>query len=473
MKNLKLFRCKNTLETLQFRQLVTNMEFSIISAYKVSVTRDDGLKFVFKREEIQKAVTASRRNNSFISGMGYEENIDYGKKMAETILKEWSKPFDYSVDVNIPKKTLPFQELLERSPWYNDLNILEAACITIANKPGEEPLWLMLVAPPSCGKTRVAKLVNSPLHSLRISTMTSNALSPGSARTSDVEDQFFLLEALKNKCLIIDDLSAIMGLDSRTMKKILGELTVMYGDEFSKVSPGGIQTHSYPWNFLYGLTPLLLQRHRNTMTVFGQRNLIKKFGRPSEILERAFFVKDEIPAEKWTPLFTKCVIEARERNPDVETALRSRLYDACDQITELRSWMNKGAEGINRLYKQGLNCCKTRAALHNRDVNLSDIDFFIDLALPTIPWYELINSCRGLYLVDIQKSITGKLSSIQNSLLTLTKKDIINESASGRYHINDKYWVLKPEAKIKVDDSLTGLIELENKIENSGFLEDE
>lgn len=200
---------------------------------------------------------------------------------------------------NNKKEQVTLNEALEAVekvlPGKRDLTLLAMATCISHLVDGKTPLWLMFVGVPSSAKTEVARMVGKVPCAYFLDALTENAFVSGMRGSVD------LLPLLNNKCLIVKDFTTTLSQKEETVKKILGDLTSIYDDSFSKHSPmtGTVTYHSF-FSLLGCVTPQALNRHQRYMNQIGPRFIFYRVPSSSQDeVEKSFgvlwSVKDSRP----------------------------------------------------------------------------------------------------------------------------------------------------------------------------------
>ncbi len=154
----------------------------------------------------------------------------------------------------------------------------------LANRIEGDPLWVVLVSPPSNGKT---ELLNAARHVPRthpLSTLTKHTLISGQKPEDGSDREPSLLERLKGTTLILKDFTTILTLHRDDRSEILGVLREVYDGCVSKSFGTG---KTYTWEgklgLLAGCTPAI-DRHWAVLSALGERFLFCRL--PSEETER-------------------------------------------------------------------------------------------------------------------------------------------------------------------------------------------
>jgi len=171
-------------------------------------------------------------------------------------------------------------------PGKRDLTLLAMATSVSHLIDKKTPLWLMFVGVPSSAKTEVVRMVGGVEWVFFLDALTENAFVSGMRDSKD------LLPILDGKCLVVKDFTTTLSQKEETVKKILGDLTSIYDDSFTKHSPmrGTVEYHSF-FSLLGCVTPQALNRHQRYMNQIGPRFLFFRVPSSSqEEVEKSFEV---------------------------------------------------------------------------------------------------------------------------------------------------------------------------------------
>ena len=161
--------------------------------------------------------------------------------------------------------------------------------VLIANQIDGDALWMVLVAPPSSGKTELLVAASYAPDSRLLSTLTKKTLISGYKLEGGTDREPSLLEQLKHKTLILKDFTTIMTLHRDDRSEILGVLREAYDGRVSK-SFGNLKT--YEWagkmGLLAGCTPAI-DGHWAVLSALGERFVFFRLpsGGMDERLEQA------------------------------------------------------------------------------------------------------------------------------------------------------------------------------------------
>ena len=153
------------------------------------------------------------------------------------------------------------------------------------------PLWLMVIGNPSSIKTELVKLFDplSGAFLVYVDSMTENAFCSGFL-PSDGSDPNDLLPILDGKCFIVKDYTTLFSLNDETLKKILGDMTSIFDEDFSKfTATRGSVEYSSLFSQIGCITPAVINKHQRYMNQLGARFLSYRVPDLSEEDEKAGF----------------------------------------------------------------------------------------------------------------------------------------------------------------------------------------
>ncbi len=169
------------------------------------------------------------------------------------------------VHVSVAKIGMYPKELLE-------IIIAVAVSAQMRNKP---PLWLLIVGPPSSVKTDLVKTLDclNGTFVYYVDSMTENAFASGFL-PKDGSEPHDLLPELDGKCFIVKDYTTMFSLNEETLKKILGDMTSMFDEDFNKFSATrGNVAYKSLFSQIGCITPSVINKHQRYMSQIGARFL--------------------------------------------------------------------------------------------------------------------------------------------------------------------------------------------------------
>lgn len=183
------------------------------------------------------------------------------------------------------------QEIFESFLLLEDKNLiwLTLASVIGNQMPGRRPIWLMLVAPPSSGKTTAlnaliglkvynkAGEVVEPIHS--ISDITENSFASG-ARSSEGETSL-LMKMPKGGVMVFKDFTSVLSKNADAKRIVMGQLREIYDGSYVKRTGTG---KDIMWTgkigALAGVTESVYQ-HLESLSVMGDRFMLYQVPQPN------------------------------------------------------------------------------------------------------------------------------------------------------------------------------------------------
>src|SRR5262249_10425450 len=136
-----------------------------------------------------------------------------------------------------------------------------------AHRLGGEPVWLLIVGPPSSAKTEMLGFLAELPEVESLSELTARTFASGLTGPNDPS----LLARLKTELLIFKDFTSVLELHREERQRALAQLREIYDGRFDKTWGTGKVFH---WQgrlgFLAACTPVI-DRHYSVMSILGQR----------------------------------------------------------------------------------------------------------------------------------------------------------------------------------------------------------
>jgi hypothetical protein len=143
---------------------------------------------------------------------------------------------------------------------------------------GLDPVWLLIVAPPSGAKTDFIEMLDEVEEIFPLSDLTSNTLASGFG-TADTED-VSLLHEVEGKILALKDLTTVLQMRRDQRGEVLAQLREIYDGRFNKAWGTGRRLR---WTgrigFIAGVTAVI-DRHHEVMGTLGQRFVLTRPRQP-------------------------------------------------------------------------------------------------------------------------------------------------------------------------------------------------
>jgi hypothetical protein len=170
----------------------------------------------------------------------------------------------------------------ETRPRYDLVDI--ALAVIIANRMEADPLWMLLVAPPSSGKTEIIRSLSDVADVVPLSSLTPQTFASGFEKKG-VETS--LLPKLAGKIIAMKDFTTILTMYREKRAEILAQLREIYDGQFSKEWGNG---KSFSWSgkvgLLAGVTGVI-DREYALGAILGERFLLYRVkGAPARVLAR-------------------------------------------------------------------------------------------------------------------------------------------------------------------------------------------
>jgi len=144
--------------------------------------------------------------------------------------------------------------------------------VYIANQFKADPVWLILIAPPSNTKTELLRSFEGHQKAFFLSNLTPSTLVSGISTKKNPEPS--LLPKLNDKMLILKDLTTILSMRSENRQEILAQFREIYDGQYSKSFGTG---KIFNWTGRVGLiaacTPVY-DSHYSVIGSMGERFLL-------------------------------------------------------------------------------------------------------------------------------------------------------------------------------------------------------
>jgi hypothetical protein len=149
--------------------------------------------------------------------------------------------------------------------------------VYIANKIQADPLWMIVIAPPSNTKTELLRAFDGHNSAYFISNLTPSTLVSGIPKKKNKPEPS-LLPKLNDKLVILKDFTTILSMRSENQQEILAQLREAYDGQYTKVFGNGKEIN---WKGRFGLlaacTPVY-DSHHGVIGSMGERFLLFRTG---------------------------------------------------------------------------------------------------------------------------------------------------------------------------------------------------
>jgi len=136
------------------------------------------------------------------------------------------------------------------------------------------PVWLMLVGPPSSGKTVLLDSIAACSGCIKISEFTPSTLLSGFVGREGQKD---VLYQLNDNLLVIKDFTTILSMRTETRNAILGQLREVYDGEYERGVGTKLRGGILKWRGRVGVaagsTEVVFTSHKTVMAKMGERFL--------------------------------------------------------------------------------------------------------------------------------------------------------------------------------------------------------
>jgi hypothetical protein len=163
------------------------------------------------------------------------------------------------------------------SPWSHDVLELGMAVVLslqVSEKDESALVWLIIVGPPSDGKTFTVLLLKTVAGVYCLDTVTENFLASG-YRDQTGKAAPDLFKDLNGKCVVIKEFGTVLSLRPEKVRKFLGDFQAIYDREYSKAT-GTVGTirGKAAFSMVACATPATLHDHHQYMARIGPRFLM-------------------------------------------------------------------------------------------------------------------------------------------------------------------------------------------------------
>jgi hypothetical protein len=162
------------------------------------------------------------------------------------------------------------KEVIHKWFYIEDDRIIDVIMAAyIANRFKADPVWLIIIAPPSNTKTELLRAFDGHPNAFFLSNLTPSTLISGKESKKNPEPS--LLPKLNNKLVILKDFTTILSMRSENKQEILAQLRETYDGQYSKSFGTG---KTFNWKGQFGLiaacTPLY-DSHYSVIGSMGER----------------------------------------------------------------------------------------------------------------------------------------------------------------------------------------------------------
>ena len=162
--------------------------------------------------------------------------------------------------------------------WFyieNDTTIDIMIGVYIANRLKADPIWLIIVGPPSSTKTELLRAFDGYKNTCFISNLTPATLVSGiKAKIGNPEPS--LLPRLNDKLVVLKDFTTILSMRSENQNEIMAQLREAYDGQYCKIFGNGKEVNwSGQFGLIAGCTPIY-DSHYGVIGSMGERFLLHR-----------------------------------------------------------------------------------------------------------------------------------------------------------------------------------------------------
>jgi len=275
--------------------------------------------------------------------------------------------------------------------WFyieNDEVVDVIMAVYVANRFNADPVWLIIIAPPSNTKTELLRAFDGHKNAFFISNLTPSTLVSGIIKRKGKPEPS-LLPRLNDKIVILKDFTSLLSMRSENRQEILATLREAYDGQYSKLFGNGKEVN---WKGHFGLiaacTPVY-DSHYGVIGSMGERFILYRSDSMNGIkmglqAQKIVGKEDEMRAEissavhKFIDQFDTLENVQLEKNQETYDMIISlACFCAYGRCPVERDWKNQHIkylpmpEGTPRLVKQFMQIGTGLALAHGKN----SIDF--------------------------------------------------------------------------------------------------
>jgi hypothetical protein len=351
----------------------------------------------------------------------------------------------------------------------DDSAIKISLAVIVANFMKGDPVWLMVVAPPSVGKTEIIEPIGGLWEARVVSTITEAGLLPAGSRRDRAKNanDGLLRELGDFGIIILKDFGSILSMNMESRAPVLAALREIYDGHWSRiVGTDGGQVIEWKGKIgIIGATTDSIDRHHGVMATLGERFVFYRVSEREE-KERADYALQSIGNE--TNMREDAIkkirglidnLDVKDRRVKLDADERRRINALARFTAHCRSpsgrdprthevIMKPGTEGPTRLVKvfaliytamQVLGISDTEAWKLLRRIGSN--------SMPKIR-YEcleaLVKSKNNVEMStrEVAEAVDLPTSTVRRSLYDLTSHKVISRLKKTEYNNATNFWAL-------------------------------
>ena len=339
-----------------------------------------------------------------LSGQGLEVPEEALRELSTILISSHTAaPTEWSVEVSekVQQARDTLLDALRRHLLTNDLDapmILLAA--VAAHGLSGDPVWLLIVGPPSSAKTVLMSILNG-LHGIfPLSDLTEKTLASGLEEKGGKDPS--LLMRLTTEILVFKDFTTVLSMHGDRRAEVLAQLREIYDGSYVKIWGTGKEMR---WKgrlgFIAGVTDAI-EKHHAVMASLGPRFLIVRPRLADRIAVATRALQNAAAGDRGVQdEFAALVVNLMATLPSIEPAVSGEYFQElaqlADFVTRCRTGVERDPSGRELLYapepemparfvRQLLSLARGCALINGRDhVAEEDVRVVVRVGLDSLP----------------------------------------------------------------------------------------
>lgn len=285
------------------------------------------------------------------------------------------------------------------------IDVLLATAISAKNLKSD-PIWILIIAPPSTGKTEFVNLLSGLKFAHQVSTLTENALLSGMGGTDGKEKSLLHRMGKDGAIMLMKDFTSILSMKEELRTKILADLREVFDGNLTKETGNGKQgSWKGKIQFVGAVTDAIYMNEGDDASM-GRRTIdyiMPELSQADRIkmAKRASMNIDDIAEkrENIKKMFAEFIEEKQIGMPKVLPPLPEDLIDELIIIADFSTKMRTATarnfhgeltfapahEGITRMNGQFMTLAKSLTWLNDGKFKEEHKRIIIKMALDSIP----------------------------------------------------------------------------------------
>lgn len=292
-------------------------------------------------------------------------------------MEQNKKDLKYSID--------DVKKVVKKHLYLTDDRIVEMIFAThLANWMDADPVWMIIIAPPSSAKTELLRAFDGRDDFYFLSSLTPTTFISG-IKTKEGEQPKSLLPKITDKTLIFKDFTTLLSMRSEHQAEILAQLREIYDGQFSKAFGTGV---TFDWHGKIGFIAActnIYDRHYGVIGAMGDRFLLYRINQNENeatgLMAQKNVGNEDVMRTEIREAFNRFLDQFKDgagvKRPDDETINHQLVYLACfcaaARCPVIRDWRNQSVEydpvpeGPGRIVKQLTQLGMGLAMVHGKE----------------------------------------------------------------------------------------------------------